>query len=172
MEPSRSTLGNWLDVWLREYTPNLKPHTLRAYEGHIRIQIKPALGATKLSALSTHQIQMLYNQLGKGNENSTPISAKTIKNVHGVMHKALKQAVEMGFIKFNPSDACRLPRIEKPNIKPLEDMELKRFMDSIKGHKYETIFLVALFTGMRLGELIGLTWDCIDFENGTIKIYR
>lgn len=172
IDPVKFTLGTWLDIWLKDYTPNLKPQTLRAYEGHIRIQIKPALGAVKLSALSTHQIQTLYNRLGKGDGDSPALSAKTVKNVHGVLHKALKQAVEMGFIKYNPSEACKIPRIDKPKIKPLEDTEIRQFMQAIKGHKYETFFLLALFTGMRLGELIGLTWDCIDFKNGTIQIYR
>lgn len=172
IDPVKFTVGDWLDVWLSDYTPNLKPLTLKSYEGHIKNHIKPAIGAIKLSALNTHQIQTFYNRLIKGNGDTRGISPKTLKNLHGVLHKALKQAVEMGYIKFNPSDACRIPRIEKPDIKPLEDTEITQLLKAIDGHKYETLFLVDLFTGMRQGEILGLTWDCVDFQKGTITIYR
>lgn len=157
---------------LTEYTQNLKPLTKKSYEGHIRNHIKPAMGAIRLSAISTHEIQTLYNRLYKGNDELQGIAPKTLKNLHGVLHKALGQAVEMGYIKFNPSDSCRLPRIEKAEIKPLEDDDITIFLKAIKGHRYETLYLVDLFTGIRQGEILGLTWDCIDFQNGTITIYR
>lgn len=172
IDPVKFTVGSWLDFWFADYTPNLKPHTLRSYETKIKNHIKPAIGAIKLSALNTHQIQTFYNRLIKGSDKTPALSAKTVKNTHGVLHKALRQAVEMGYIRFNPSDACRIPRIEKPEIKPLEDKDITVFLKAIKGHKYETLYLVDLFTGMRQGEILGLTWDCVDFQNGTIKIYR
>ena len=171
-DPVKFTLADWLDAWIADYTSNLKPLTMKSYKGHIENHIKPAMGAIRLSALNTHQIQRFYNKLVKGDENTQGISPKTLKNLHGVLHKALKQAVEMGYLKFNPSDACRIPRIEKPEIKPLEDNDIAVFINAIKEHKYETLYLVDLFTGMRQGEILGLTWDCIDFECGTITIYR
>ena len=172
MDPVKFIVADWLKVWLSDYTPNIKPYTLRSYEGHVRNHINPAIGAVKLSALNTHQIQTLYNRLVKGDDETPGLSPKTLKNLHGVLHKALKQAVKMSYIKFNPSDACRILRIEKPEIKPLEDKEITEFLKEIKGHKFETLFTVDLFTGMRQGEILGLTWDCIDFQNGTIMIYR
>lgn len=171
-DPVKFTLADWLKIWLSDYTPNLKPLTLKSYKGYVENHIKPAIGAIKLSSLNTHQIQKFYNKLVKGNENTAAISPKTLKNLHGVLHKALKQAVEIGYLKFNPSSACRLPRIEKPVIKPLEDTDIAVFMQAISGHKYETLYIVDLFTGMRQGEILGLTWDCVDFSNGTITIYR
>jgi integrase len=171
-DPVKFTVGDWLNVWLSEYTPNLKPHTRKSYEGHVNNHIKPIIGAVRLSAINTHQIQMLYNQLIKGGGKAPGLSPKTLKNLHGVLHKSLQQAVEMGYIKYNPSNACRIPRIEKPEIKPLEDNEVAIFLKAIKGHKYETLYTVDLFTGMRQGEILGLTWDCVDFQSGTIQIYR
>lgn len=171
-EPSKLTLSSWLDIWLEEYTPNLKPRTKWTYDGYISNHIKPALGAVRLSALNAHEIQMFYNNLYKGNDNDSVLSPKTIKNVHGVLHKALKQAVEIGYIKFNPADSCKLPRIIKADIKPLDEKEIAAFLHAIKGKPYEALFTVDLFTGMREGELLGLTWDCVDFQKGMIFIYR
>ena len=103
------TLGAWLDIWISEYSGNIKERTRILYDGHIQRHIKPALGAVKLDALNTPAIQKFYNSLQKKNG----LSAKTIKNIHGVLHKALQQAVEIGYIRFNPSDACKLPRVER-----------------------------------------------------------
>lgn len=172
IESAKMTVGNWLDIWLSEYTANLKPHTLKSYATHIKNHLKPALGAVKLSALNTHEIQAFYNRLQKGEDGKPGLSPKTIKNLHGVLHKALSQAVEIGYIKFNAADACKLPRVEKAKINPLEESQITAFLQAIHGHQYERLYLVDLFTGMRQGEILGLTWDCVDFEYGTILIYR
>lgn len=172
IEPSKLTVGAWLDIWLAEYTNGIKPLTLKSYDNHIRNHIKPAFAAKKLSALCTHEIQAFYNKLQRGTEETPGLSSKSIKNLHGVFHKALTQAVELGYIKYNPSEACKLPRVEKPQIKPLDDNEITAFLKAIKGHQFEILYLVDLFTGMRQGEILGLTWDSIDFQNGTILIYR
>ena len=162
------TLGAWLDIWISEYSGNIKERTRILYDGHIQRHIKPALGAVKLDALNTPAIQKFYNSLQKKNG----LSAKTIKKIHGVLHKALQQAVEIGYIRFNPSDACKLPRVERVAIKPLEDYQIAAFMKAVHGHPLEAVYIVDLFTGMRQGEILGLTWDCIDFDKGTITIYR
>lgn len=169
VEPSKLTLAKWLDIWLDEYTADLKPLTVISYRRQVENHIKPALGARKLSAISAHEIQILYNDLHRGDKSLSP---KTIKNVHGVLHKALAQAVELGYIRFNASDACKLPRIEKTEIQPLNEAEISAFLAAIKGHMYEYVYTVDLFTGMRQGEILGLTWDCVDFKNGTIHVYR
>ena len=172
VEPSKLTVGGWLGIWVENYTQNLKPYTKKSYNTQIKKHIKPALGAIKLTSLNTVEIQRFYNGLLKGKEDTEPLSPKTIKNIHGVLHKALEQAVEIGYLRYNVSDACKLPRVEKPNIKPLEEKEMAVFLEAIKGHQYENIYIVDLFTGMRQGEILGLTWDCINFKNGTILIYR
>ena len=191
-EPSKLTLAEWLDIWAAEYLPDVKPRTLDSYKTTIKTHIKPALGAVKLQALKAPQVQKFYNDLQKSGvtvakhdsdgkivkKNGTkvyetvPMSPKSIKNVHGVLHKALEQAAEIGYIRVNPADACKLPRVEKVEIKPLDSEDIARFVQVISGHPFENVYLVTLFTGMREGEVLGLTWDCIDFENGTITIRR
>lgn len=169
IEPSKLTLGQWLDIWGAEYLGDIKPLTLASYKRTVKNHIKPALGAIKLQALSAHEIQGMYNAAQRGDK---PLAPKTIKNLHGVTHKALQQAVELGYIKFNPADACKLPRAEKRDIKPLDEQQIKAFLQIISGHKFEYLYLVTLFTGMREGEVLGLTWDCIDFKAGTVLINK
>jgi integrase len=89
-----------------------------------------------------------------------------------VLHKALQQAVELGYIRHNPANACKLPRTEKAEIKALDNDAISRFIEVIKSHRFEIVYLVTLFTGMREGEVLGLTWNCIDFDNGTITINK
>lgn len=171
-EPSKMTVGQWLDIWARDYLGGVKPYTVVSYTQHIENHIKPAMGAVKLEALNAHTIQGFYNALGKPQGKKSALSAKTIKNVHGVLHKALQQATMNGYIKVNPTDACALPRIVKKEMHPLDEAETKRFVEAIKGHYYEDVFLATLYTGMRQGEVLGLTWDRVDFKRGTVTIDR
>jgi len=168
IEPSRLTVGAWLDTWLSEYAkPAVKHMTHDSYMRIIKNHIKPSLGATRLSALSAPLIQSLYNELtNKG------LSAKTVKNIHGVLHRALQQAVSVSYLSFNPADACILPRMVKKSILPLDDYQITALLEAIRGHQYETLYMVALFSGMRQSEIIGLKWDCVDFKAGTILIKR
>ena len=172
-EPTKLTVGQWLDTWTVTYLGSVKPRTAEIYKSDIRLYIKPAMGAVRLDALTTHMIQNFYNSLSKPRtEGRKPLSAKTVKNIHGVLHHALKQAVANDLIRSNPADACTLPRIEKKELKPLDEDDIARFLKAIQGHRFEYLFLVALFTGMREGEVLGLTWDCIDFDRGTILVNK
>lgn len=167
-EPSKMTVGQWLDVWVAEYLGGVKPMTVLNYSQHIKNHIKPAMGAIKLDTLNAHTIQKFYNALG----DEKGLTPKTIKNIHGVLHKALSQAVMIGYLRFNPADACTLPRIVRKDIKPLDEDATAQFIEAIQGHRYETVFLVTLFTGMRQGEVLGLTWDCVDLGKGIITINK
>lgn len=167
--PNKMTVGEWMDIWAAEYLGNVKPFTVVSYKGIIKNHLKPALGAAKLEALTANTIQKFYNSLSSGDP---PLSAKSIKNVHGVLHKALYQAILLGYIRFNPTEACVLPRIVKKEITPLDETQTAAFLKAIKGHRFETLFTVDLFTGLREGELLGLTWDCVDFERGVITVNK
>lgn len=171
-EPSKMLVGDWLDIWTSDYCLDLKPGTLSLYKRHVKNYLKPYLGHTKLSDLTPHMIQGLYNRLYQGKEGATKLTAKTIRNLHGILHKALSQAVDVGYLRQNPCDRCKPPRVEKAEIKPLDDAAIAAFLEAIQGHPLEKLYIVDLFTGMRESEIIGLTWDCVDFETSTIRIYR
>lgn len=170
--PQRITLGQWLDIWQREYLGGVKPRTADSYKAVIRTHILPALGAIRLEALTAPAVQSFYNSLSRPQGDHPCLSPKTVKNVHGVLHKALQQAVKVGYLRFNPADACELPRIERKELKPLDDAAISAFLRAVKGHRFEVLYTVTLFTGMREGEALGLTWDCVDFDRGTIAISK
>jgi len=166
-EPTAMTVGEWLDIWLDQFLGGVKPRTVEAYDCSIRNHLKPALGSVKLENLTAPVIQRLYISLQR---KANPLSAKSIKNLHGVLHRALQQAVELGYLQTNPSNPCKLPRIEKRDIEPFDNEDIKNFLREIKGHQYENVYLVTLFTGMREGEVLGLKWKCVDWSTGTILI--
>ena len=170
--PSKMTVGQWLDIWAAEYLNHVRPRTVEAYQCQIRNHIRPALGAVKLDALTTPAIQSFYNSMSQPSGDKPGLSAKSIKNVHGILHKALQQAVTVGYLRFNPADACTLPRAEHKELRPLDEADTARFIEAVKGHRYETLFLVTLFTGMREGEVLDLTWDCVDFRRGTVTVNK
>ncbi len=170
--PSKMTVGQWLDIWQQEYLGGVKPFTVQGYEKNVRVHLKPALGAIKLDALSAHTVQKFINDMSKPHGDKPPLSPKTVRNAHGVLHKALQQAVKVGYIRFNPADACELPRLERKEINPLDSEAMAAFMRAIEGHRFETVYLTMLFTGMRRGEAFGLLWDSVDLDKGTIRIDR
>lgn len=170
IEPSKITVAEWLEIWQEEYLCNIKPSTRSSYKATIKNHISPRIGALRLESLTTHQIQSFYNSLLDPEIHPYSLSAKTIKNIHGVLHRSLQQAMFNGYLRSNPSDPCVLPQVIKKKIKPLNDYQIAEFMKAVKGHRYEKMFLTALFTGVRQGELCGLQWECIDFLNGTILI--
>ena len=168
--PSKMTVGQWLDIWTADYLGGVKPYTVASYKGHVKNHIRPAMGAIKLEALNPHTIQGFYNKLGQANGDKPGLAPKTIKDIHGIFHKALQQAVVAGYIRTNPADGCILPRAERKQIDPLDENQIQAFLTAIKGHRYETLFTVTLFTGIRQGEVLGLMWDCVDFDRGIILI--
>ncbi len=160
-----------VDIWQKTYLGNVKPRTVEAYRSDIKNHIKPALGAVRLEALNTPDIQAFYNKLFKPEDETVrPLSPKTIRLIHGILHRSLQQAVAIGYLHFNPSEACSLPRVERKELMPMDDIAIGRFMAAVQGHPYEVIFLVTLFTGMRKGEVLGLTWDHVDFAKGTLLV--
>lgn len=181
-EPNdRITVGQWLDKWLETYVKDcVKPYTYRSYETAIRVHIKPAMGVLQITALNTPLIQDFYKALGNGTaryngkdknkKEVKPLSAKTIKNIHGALHKALQKAVELHYISYNPAEACTLPRIIKPDIKPLDEQQSAAFLAAIEKDPYRNLFFVTLFSGLRRGEVMGLRWNDVNFATGTIIV--
>lgn len=167
IEPQKMTLAQWLDIWLAEYNGAVKPGTWKTYSDNVRNHIKPALGAVKLCELQPHAVQSFVNDLQRGRR---PLAAKTVKNVHGTLCKALSEAVRVRYIASNPANGCIMPKVQHGDIAPLEVEEIAAFTEAIKGNPSEDVFFVALFTGMRLSEILGLRWSRVDFKKGTIRV--
>ena len=162
------TVEQWMQEYMNTYVMDVKESTMSNYEIDIRLHIIPALGKIRIKDLSPVQVQRFYRSLiQKG------LSAKTVRNVHGVLHEALDKAVKMELLKKNVTDLCDLPKVRKVEMHPLSSQQLQEFMRRAKEDPfYEPIFCIAFFTGMREAEIVGLTWDCIDFEKNTVRVYR
>lgn len=167
IEPQKMTVAAWLDIWLSEYCGAIKPGTLKTYSDNVKNHIKPGIGEVKLCELQPHAVQAFVNGLQKGRK---PLSAKTVKNIHGTLCKALSEAVRVRYIAFNPANGCILPKVQRGDIKPLELEEIAAFAGAIDETPCGDIFFVALNTGMRLSEILGLRWSRVDFKKGALKV--
>lgn len=160
IEPQKITLGQWMDEWLSDYSADLAPTTKERYRLEIEKHIKPNLGGVKLQALDERMIQRTIKNL------SQSMQPKSVKMFHGVLHAALGRAVINNMIVKNPAAHCVLPTIQRKEVQPLPDA----VFHEIKGHKYESVYLAGFYLGARRAELLGLTWDCIDFDRGVVII--
>ena len=165
-EPSKMTVGAWLDEWMQTYKSDLTEGTRTKYSADIRSNIKPYIGSVKLQVLNAHQIQKMMNEL------KTNHARKSLVCIKSTLHAALQQAYINGFISSNPCDKVVVPKggNAKKEINPLTASQIDNFLSVIRGSEYELLFKVALFTGMREGEIMGLQWRNIDFDNGVIII--
>ena len=166
-EQKEMTVGEWLDTWLKEYLADVKQGTSIHYESVVRLHLKPALGDIPLSQLRTPMVQKFYNKL-----RAEQRSPKYIKNIHGILHRALDMAMRVEYLTKNLSTYTIRPKVVEKPVVPLDAPEQKKLFEALKGNPFETLFLTATFTGMRIGELIGLTWDCVDFENEVIHVEK
>lgn len=186
-QPEKITVKQWFETWFSDYCSDKKPLTIQQYKSMTKAHIYPALGSLQLSKLTAPQIQKFYNDLAKTGKKikaknritgkmetvkEEPLSAKTIRNIHGIFSKALNVAVVQGLIKNNVAERVTLPKIIKQEVSPLTEDQQKAFLKAICEHDFKNIYTVILFTGLREGEAIGLTWDCIDFKTGKMKVYR
>lgn len=162
------TLKTWLDQWLNDCCRDLKPTTIDRYKSMIAAHIVPKLGAKKIKKLSPMDVQKFVNSL----TDECSLSPKSVKCIHGALHSALKSAYSMKFIMNNPADNIVLPKVQKAEANFIAGDDLKRFLEAASEDEYYHEILFSVFTGVRIGELLGLQWDCVNFETGTITIKR
>ncbi|BAK98871.1 putative site-specific recombinase [Oscillibacter valericigenes Sjm18-20] len=119
--------------------------------------------------MTKHAVQTFINNLTR----KDGLAPKTVKNIHGVLSAILDTAVEIEYIRSNPCNKAKLPRAPKSQVKPLTDEQVKEFLKIVDGDEYYApLFKVILFCGLRESEAIGLIWDCVDFQSGTITICK
>jgi integrase len=170
-DASTLTVKEWCEIWLKTYTGHLAPRTRTLYEGDINNYIAPRLGRHKLRALNRPMVQQFINGITESPLKDS-ISPKTVKNIHGTLSRLLNQSVEIDYLRVNPATRCKLPRVEKTRPRSLDRQEITAFLEAISGHRFETAFLLALHSGLREAEILGLKWDAVNIEGGTIEIKR
>ena len=179
-EDCRMTLGEWLDKWLDEYMIfTIRESTLDSYRAMVKNQVKPFIGSKQISSLTTADMQKFYNKIKKeGRVREHPIHGKTladsmVRGVHMMLHEALDTAVKERLIAKNPTNGTTVPKCNYPEKQILGDSQLETFLKAIKGHEYWCdFFYVEVMTGLRRGEICGLKWSDIDFEENKLQVKR
>ena len=174
-EDSRMTLGEWLDIWLKECAePSVRPSTYKGYRGYAERNIKPSLGSKQISKVTAADVQTLYRKLQReGGVDGGALSPATVRRIHGVLHQALNAAVDRHLIVKNPTDDVTLPKKVTAAKTILNDKQLERFMEAIKADEHwHDFFYLEITTGLRRGELCGLMWTDFDAEKETLTVRR
>src|SRR5918995_701809 len=163
-------LGEYLDRWLSDsVSDTVKATTFERYEQIVRLHLKPALGRVKLKALTPAHVRGLYREKLEAGS-----SARTVRYIHTTLHKALKQAVMDGLIPRNATEAVKPPQPSREEMHPLTPEQAKLLLKAAHeaGDRLEALYVLAIHTGLRQGELLGLKWDDVDLDDGSLQVRR
>jgi integrase len=166
-EPQNLSLGKYLDCWLDSVEGTVRPGTFRRYEESVRLHVKPALGSIRLGNLNFLHLQELYRtKLDSG------LSPRTVQIIHRTVFKALKQATRWNLIHRNVAQMVDAPKVPKREVKPLTTEQVSTLLQAAAGDRLEALYVLAIATGMRCGELLGLKWEDIDLELEVLRVRR
>lgn len=167
-DDANMTVGEYLDLWLFDCVRgSVSESTFSRDKYLVTNHVSPTLGRIKLKNLIALQLQGLYRE-----RQDSGLSGSTVQKVHHVLHKALAQAVKWSLIPRNPADAVKAPTPTPKEMHPLSALEARRLLEAAQGDSLEALYVLAIHTGMRRGELLGLKWDDIDLENTTVRVRR
>lgn len=155
-------LGEWLDFWLENYSrPGIRQSTYEIYRAHLDNHLIPRLGDIPLEELSAAQIQQFLNELlqdGNCKSRQRGLAPSTIVCIRNLLKAALEQAVLEERIPRNPARQTRPPKVEQPEMNVLSQEELRLFLSRSAPSRYYAAYVLALTTGLRRGEVLGLPW--------------
>jgi len=161
------TVAQFFTQWIEKRKPSLRIRSYERYEGFIRLQIIPHIGRIQLQKLTPMHLQSLYSELlGEGKK------ASTVNTLHWMMHRALSDAVRWELIAKNVCKAVEPPRRAHYEFTALSVEQAGKLLAAAKGHSLEALWVVALTTGMRRGEILALKWIDIDFAQGSLQVHR
>jgi integrase len=168
IEPSKETLNEYLDRWLNtSAAPRLRERTLRDYRSLLARYVRPVLGHKMLPAVMPLDIQDLYTSMLESG-----LSPRTIRYTHAVLSSALKQAVKWQLLPRNAAEYVDLPRQKRTEMYAMSKDEVASFLATAKEDRWGTLFLLAVTTGMRPGEYMGLQWKDVNLDEGMIHVNK
>ena len=163
--PQRQTLGEFLERWLEDTVrPAAARNTYDNYKVIVHKHLLPVLGALPLAKLAPQHLQRLYRE--KQDSGLT----RTVRLIHAVLHRALGQAVRWGLVQRNVADMVDVPRVARREQRALDQAELARFLGAAREDRLYALYLVAVAAGLRMGEVLGLRWDDVDFDRGVLHV--
>lgn len=162
---NHKTVGEWVEEWVREYLPNIEETTKIGYKTKIRCYIKPYIGDILISSLRAEHVQRMVNSMM-----AQGLSPKNIRDTYNNVNAAMKKAVKLHFIPYNPCEAVELPKLKKYRAKVYSPDMIQTLLEKAKDtDMYLPIFLLVM-VGLRRGELLALRWDDIDFRDNILKV--
>jgi integrase len=173
VEPSGRTVRSFLlDEWLPAVQmANLRPATWENYRIHVQAHIAPALGTVELQRLSPAQLNGFYRHLlTEGGKDGRGLASKTVRNIHNILHRALKDAVRWGFLVRNVADAADPPKGKSAEMRVWSPDQLRVFLEWVREDDLYAAWLLVTTTGMRRGELAGLRWADVDLDAGRLSV--
>jgi integrase len=162
-------VGEYLSRWLSDSVRGtVRISTLERHEQIIRTHLAPAFGRMKVKTLTPAHVRSLHRE--KLEEGLAPA---TVRKIHSTLHKALSQAVADGLIPRNAANV-KAPRPAPDEMRPLSEAEARTFLNTAReaGDRFEALYVLAITTGLRRGELLGLRWDDADLDQGTLRVGR
>ena len=175
VEPARMTVSEFLDRWLADYAKHkVSPKTYERYQEMIDGHIRPALGSYLLPKLSPLHIQAFYSRaLTKGRKDGKGgLSAQSVVHFHRVLHKALAQAVKWQLLARNPTQAVEPPRAEQQEMRALDEDETASLLSLLVESRLYMPVMLAVTTGLRRGEILGLRWSNVDLATSSITVVQ
>ena len=166
-ESMRMTVGEYLERWLMATKTTIQVKIYRQYAQVVEQHIVPALGSIKLRDLRPDQIQSFYST--KIDEGASP---STVRVIHSVFHCALNKAVKWGLLGRNPASHVDKPKVNRKEMKTLSAEQVIRLLNFSQGSRYEALYHLAVTTGLRQGELLGLRWSDLDWGTGHLRVQR
>lgn len=160
------TLGDYLQIWLEHAKGRVRLKTWERYEGMISSHVIPALGHIGLQELHPTQIQRFYASLMPG------LSTGSVINTHLVLRCALAQAVRWGYLSANPADGAQPPRARRKELAVVDPALAQRVLQASAHSRYELPIAIAIATGMRRGEILGLRWADLDADHSVLQVRR
>ena len=167
-DPATISLADWLDNWLETIIrPKWTAYTYRSYETMVRVHIKPSLGCYRLSAITPQIVAKFLNDIG------TILGRKQVNLAKCVLSSAMRSAVVSGLILYNPCSGVRTP-VARGTIRESNAITREQFARLLEACPKSLRFVLQLgwYTGMRVSEVLALSWDDVDFDKGTISIVR
>jgi integrase len=161
------TVGEYLERWLKDSVRStVRTSTYERHEGIVRTHLNPALGRIKVKNLTPAHVRGLHRE-----KLDAELAPATVRKIHSTLHKALAQAVSDGLILRNAA-AIKAPRPDPEEIHPLCADEASALLEAARGERFEALYMLAITTGLRRGELLGLRWRDVDLEYGVLRVGR
>ncbi len=175
--PEKITLGVYLlERWLPARRTQLGATTFSSYRRNLELHVVPYLGNIPLQRLAPEDLDNLYARLltnGRRNHGGGALNPKTVRNIHAVVRKALADAQRKGTVARNVAELADPPKLSgraRPTMQVWNAEQLRRFLQAIQSHRLYPAFYLKANTGMRRGEILGLTWKIVDFDNARLSV--